>query len=306
MKSQILIQMLVYLLAHKKVTAKDLARRFEVSERTVYRYVDDLSLAGVPVYSQKGFLGGFCIAETYKLPSLYFTQKEFSALLSLINSFKDLPSSSELISVLEKITAQKKDESSLSVHSSTFFIDAEGWRINQTFADKMSVFVKAVENASLLEIGYKNSSGVETTRKIEPHAIALIGGLWYVYAYCRLRGEFRLFKISRVKYAACCGTFDKREFDIKLIPVTAWSGESKPQTVVLKIAPEARAEIEDWLGLEYVFDKKGETFAEVPLPVNDHLVYELLRYGNKVKVVSPAPLKEKLIALAKSVVDNYS
>ena len=298
--------MLVYMLAHKKVTARDLADRFEISERTVYRYMDDLSLAGVPVYSQKGASGGFCIAETYKLPALYFTQKEFSALSGLINSFKDLPKSSELYSVLEKITAQKKDNSALSVHSSTFFIDAEGWKMNESFSTKLSAFTKAVEDATLLEIGYKNSDGKESTRKIEPHAIALIGGLWYVYAYCRLRDEFRLFKINRIKYAAACGTFEKREFDIKVLPVTAWSGDIDKDRVLLEISPAARQEVEDWLGLESVYDNKGKIYAEATLPINEHLVFELLKFGDRIKVISPEALKTRIKDHVNSVLKLYS
>ena len=180
MKYCILINILIMLLARKKVTAKEIADRFGISRRTAYRYIDELSLANVPVYVTRGPNGGIHIADSYKLPNLYFSESELNTLSSLIGSLKtQLGESEELSSVLEKLTASKKDKQTISIVSSSLIIDGTGWTGDKTFSKKLSVLSKAVENCELVGIKYHDANAEPTERTIEPHALALKNGIWY-------------------------------------------------------------------------------------------------------------------------------
>ncbi len=306
MKYKVLISILIMLLARKTVTAKEIADRFEISKRTVYRYIDELSFANVPVYVTRGPYGGFHIADSYKLPNLFFTEAELTTLSSLLNSLKDqLGDATELKTLSDKLTASKKDEKTINISASSFIIDGTGWTSDKTFSKKLSVITKAVENCELLNIGYLNSTGERTVRDIEPHVMALKNGVWYVYAYCRLRRDFRLFKISRIEYAAVNGKFDKRPVDFKTKPIAEWSEHNDFEDVLFEVSPKVKAEVEEWLGIDNVYTSHGKILAQATLPYNDVLISEVMRFGKNVKVLAPRKLKSDIINCAYEITKMY-
>ena len=304
MKYRILISILIMLLARKTVTAAQIAERFEISKRTVYRYIDELSFACIPVMTERGPNGGFKIADTYKLPNMYFTESEFATLTSLFTSLKEQLGDSEITTLLEKLTAAKKNEN-VKIVSSSLVIDGTGWTADKSFSAKLSVVAKAVENSELLKIGYRAASGEQTVREIEPHALALKNGIWYVYAYCRLREDFRLFKISRIEYAAESGKFEKRPFDFKAKPIAEWTDCDEYIEFTLEVSPEAKADVEEWLGVDNVYTSNGKIIAEARLPHNKTLISEILKFGSGVKILSPKELKADVIDCAKSIIGLY-
>ena len=306
MKYYILINILFMLLARKKVTATEISSRFEISKRTVYRYIDELCIASVPITATHGPKGGFMIAESYKLPNLYFTESEFATLSSMLNSLKaQLSDSSGIAAIADKLASSMKDQKQINIVSSSLVIDGTGWTADKTFSKKLSVISSAIEKNQLLEIKYRDLGGEETLRRIEPHALALKSGLWYVYAYCRLRDDFRLFKISRIQYATPVGDFKKRPFDFKAKPICDWSQNANYEEVKLKIDPSVRSEIEEWLGVDNVYSIKGELFAEAILPYNRTLVSEIMRFGSNVKVLSPDKLIEDVYGSAYKILALY-
>ena len=306
MKYKVLINILIMLLARKTVTAKEIADRFEISKRTVYRYIDELSFAGVPVYVTRGPYGGFHIADSYKLPNLFFTEAELNTLTSLLNSLKDqLGDATELNALFDKLSASKKDEKTINITTSSFIIDGTGWTSDKTFSKKLAVVTKAVENCELLNISYRDSTGEQTVRDIEPHVMALKNGVWYVYAYCRLRQDFRLFKISRIEYATANGKFEKRPVDFKAKPIAEWAENNVFEDLVFEVSPKAKAEVEEWLGIDNVYVSRGKIFAQATLPYNDVLISEVMRFGKNVKVISPQKLKNDVASCAKQITEMY-
>ncbi|MBP5177812.1 MAG: YafY family transcriptional regulator [Clostridia bacterium] len=306
MKFRILIGMLLMLLARKSVTAKEFSDRFEISKRTVYRYIDELSFAGIPVFSCRGSSGGFAVADTYKLPCMFFSEKELATLTSLIASIKEqLGDSSELAAVFEKLTAGRGVDRTLNIVSSSLIVDGTGWNADKGFSKKLSVIGKAVENDKLLKILYRAPFESPTERVVEPHALALKNGVWYLYAYCRLREDFRLFKISRISHATVGGDFKKRNFDFRLKPIAEWGEDFERVTVTLEITEKVRAEVEEWLGVDSVFESDKKLIARATLPFNDMLVSEILKLGKNAKIIKPYKLKAEVLSCAKQILKLY-
>ena len=306
MKFTVLVKMLIMLLAGKTVTATQIASRFEISRRTAYRYIDELSIAGVPITVAHGPGGGFKIADSYRLPALFFTENEFRTLSSILNSLKEqLKGASEISSVLEKLTAARRDSVEIKLNASSLIIDGTGWSEDDKLIEKLSVISAAVENGTLIKIGYRDGNGNFSERLIEPHAVALKSGRWYVYAFCRMRDDFRLFKINRIEYADGAGTFLKRPFDFHAKPIAEWESAGEPINVTLSVAPEVRLEVEEWLGVNNVYTVGEKIFAEASLPYNNNLVSEIMRFGKNVTVLEPKILKNAVVNCAKEIVGSY-
>ena len=306
MKYQLLIKILIMLLNEKTVSAARIASRFDISRRTVYRYIDEITIAGIPVTVTYGQKGGFSIADSYKLPALYFTENEFSTLKSLLYSLKDqLGGNEDIASLIDKLTAQRKEADDLNITSSNLIIDATDWTGDKGFSGKLSTFSKAIDGGALLKIKYHGSDGTVTEREIEPYALALKSGLWYVYAFCRLREDFRLFKVSRVEYATKVGTFQKRPFNFSALPMKEWKGKYDLIFLELEVDPSARSDVEEWLGIGSLTEENGRLIARAILPDSATLIAELMKYGDKVMVLSPEKVKLKLLAAARRITEKY-
>ena len=307
MKYQIMVEMLFMLLARKKVTAREFAQRFSISKRTVFRYLDELSLACIPVMCDRGANGGYYLAESYKLPASFLTEKEFDALVSAINAVgSELGASEVLSTVKDKLFSAVKKEDSTPLTSSSLIIDSSGWNGIGGNKNKIRVFEKAIKNNLLVKTAYHDRSGEKTERIIEPHALVLKQGLWYVFAFCRLRQDFRLFKISRVEYATTLSeTFTRREFDPNNLPFNDWYTSQSRTEIIFELDESIRSEIEDWLGIESVKTVGDKLIAEARLPYDKGLVTEIAKYGDKVRVLKPEKLKKELIASARELLAFY-
>ena len=110
MKYRIMIKMLMLLMSRRKVTAKEIADRFEISVRSVYRYVEELNVAGVPVDVVRGRYGGIFIADTFKLPAGYFTRGEYAATINALTAMLSTVNDEELISALDKLEGDQKSD----------------------------------------------------------------------------------------------------------------------------------------------------------------------------------------------------
>lgn len=307
MKYEIMIRILFLLLSRGKLTAKYLADKFDLSTRTIMRYLDAISLANVPLLSETGRNGGYYIADSYKLPANFMTEEEFDAVISSLNSYNEQLGSETLSSAIDKlVTIKGKNGGVPEIKAGHFIIDGSTWNGESNEKEVISLVEKAIENSTLLEIRYVARNGESTVRKIEPHLIILKQGLWYVYAYCRLRNEFRTFKLARINYATLTGeTFEKRKTDYSPLSYDNWIGSAESEFIDLEVSPAAKPEIEEWLGVNAVYKKGDSYFASARLPYDGWLVSKILSFSGTVKVLSPQKLKADVLAAAREVISEY-
>lgn len=307
MKYEIMLGILFDLLAKKSVTASYLAEKYEVSKRSIYRYINCIEMAGIPIYTNRGNGGGFAIVDTYKLPSSFMTITELEQTISTLSAICDGVPNKTLESAVNKLKATIKNEYvNFDLKAGNLIIDGGPWGDTVGYKSKLITLQKCIDGNLQLSIKYHDRNGDVSERVIDPYIIVFKQGLWYIFAYCHLRGDFRLFKTGRIEYAQILNTtFIRQDISKITLPLDFWHNNLRAEEIMLEIDKSCLSDVEEWLGIENVKEENGKFIASVKLPYDDGLVSKLISFGGGVKVLSPDNLKEKLMLKAKEIVSIY-
>ena len=200
MKVDRLVSIIMILLYKKRIGARELADMFEVSPRTIYRDMETINMAGIPVFSTAGVGGGFEIMENYKIDNKVFSTSDLSAILMGLSSLSDMIRGDELLSALAKVRSfipaeRAKD---IEVKANQIYIDLSPWMGNRNIQQYLEIIKTALRESRLLSFEYADRHGNKTVRTAEPYQLVLKSGHWYWQGYCHERNDFRLFKLSRI------------------------------------------------------------------------------------------------------------
>lgn len=308
MKFEIMLKILFELLSKKCVKASYLAQKYEVSVRSIYRYIDALDYAGVPIYTLRGNQGGFAIVDTYKLSSTFMTVKEFESTINALTAISNSVPDKTLNSAIDKLKSAVKNEfSGFNIQSGNLIIDAGPWGDSVGYKSKLNIIHQSINECKKLFIRYHDRNGEITERTIDPHIVLFKQGLWYVFAYCNLRNEFRFFKTGRIEYANITKTtFNKQDLSKMNLPLNFWHNTEETTDVSLEIDKSCLSDVEEWLGIENVCNVSGSYIANVKLPIDNGLVSKIMSFGSGIKIISPTRLKDEVQKHAKKILDIYN
>lgn len=309
MKYEIMLKILFELMSKKCVKASYLAEKYEVSIRSIHRYINCLEMAGVPIYTQRGNNGGFAIIDTFKFSSTFLTEKEFEQTINSLSSITENVPNRDLENVINKLKSVIRNEySQYNIKSGNLIIDAGPWGDAVGYKTKLNVLQQCIENNNKLLIKYHDRNGEISSRIIEPHVIVFKQGLWYVYAYCSLRNDFRFFKTGRIEQAIIQNDkFIRRDFSPSDLPLDFWeNAQINAEDVILEIDKKCLSDVEEWLGIENIITKNDKHVAEVKLPYDNGLVSKIMSYGNGIKVLAPEKLYNDVKQCALDIVKEYS
>lgn len=196
-----LTAILTQLQTKQLLTATELAKKFSVSTRTVYRDIKALEQASVPIVTDEG--KGYSLAQGYSIPPIMFTESEANALITaekLILNNKDSSFIKEYTGAINKIKAVLRNNTKVKANLlSNRIIFRHNIENNQT-SNYLSTLQLAITNSTLAKIEYHSTETDETTNRIiEPFAIYRTQENWLIIAFCRLRKEFRSFRLDRIK-----------------------------------------------------------------------------------------------------------
>lgn len=305
MKYQIMIDIMMLLLSKRKLNAQEIANRYDISQRSVYRYVNELSLCGVPVAVSRGRYGGISIADTFRLPSNFFTPEEYDATVNALNAMSSQVSDKNVLSALEKLQSQQKADKRASNVCGNIIVDGGTWGDSKKFSDKMRVCERAVNEKKSLLIDYISREGEHTKRVIDPYVLIFKQNVWYVYAFCHTKQTFRTFKIGRIKQASFTGnTFERKEITRDEINLNFYYNSVTMVDVTLEIEKAALPDAEEWLGMDNIEPRGNAFIAHVTAPDDGGLVNQILSYGGAVKVLEPLDLREKVRAAAQKILSD--
>ena len=307
MKFETMINILFDMLSKKTVQAKYLAQKYGICTRTVIRYITCLELAGVPIYATRGRNGGYRIMDTFRLSSTFMTVKEFEQVINSLSSIVQSVPDKALSSAINKLKATVKPEyGGFDIKSGNLIIDGGPWGDTVGYKAKLQVIEESLNDNRELFIRYHDRNGAISERVVEPHVIVFKQGIWYIYAYCHLRNEFRFFKTGRIEIANILNTkFTRRDLSKKELPLDFWHNSVKAERVVMEIDKTVASDVEEWLGIENVKQENGKYIADVSLPFDDGLVSKIMSYSSGIKVLSPDALKDKIKATALAVASKY-
>ena len=290
MKFQIMTGILFTLLARRKVKAAYLAKKYDVSVRSIYRYIEEMTVAGIPIDVVRGAQGGIFISDAFTLPKGLLTKEEYQKTLECLLAMNEQLRDETLSDVIEKLGRREKAEERRAELGGNILVDGGTWGDERRFSDLLSVISHATEDREQLYIEYVDRGGECTHRTILPHLIVLKQNIWYVYAYCKLREEFRLFKLGRIRSVIRTGeSFERFPFKREDIPLSFWQTEREIDAK-FKVVPECLPFAEEWLGVSNVYERDGEYFAEAILPDDGALIGKILSAGAGLKAISPESL----------------
>ena len=300
MKIDRLIGILSILLQKEKVTAPELAEMFEVSKRTINRDIDDLCRAGIPIVTSQGTGGGISIMDGYRMDRTILSSKDMQMIMAGLRSLDSVSGSNYYSLLMEKIKAGSTEFVS---GSESILIDLSSWN-KDSISPKIELIQDAVELGKTVKFEYYSPKG-NSEREIEPYYLIFKWSSWYVYGYCLLRNDFRLFKLNRMTKIAHVRNFVKRGD----VPMPDLSNER-----VFPSKGKVKAVFDPSMKWHLIEDYGIESFTELPdgkllfeheYADDDGLLSWMLSMRDKVTVIEPETIRQKIFHIATELTEKY-
>ena len=310
MKSDRLVSLLLLLQSAPRRTARELAARLEVCERTIYRDVDALSASGVPVYAARGSDGGIALADGYRKALMHFGEDEVRALfVSGSAILADLGMGSNLDRALDKLRGGFSDMQRKAAEKARrrIHIDQRRWYQSDPPVERLSLVRRAVWDDRRMEIVYEDRNKARTTRSIDPYGLVSKAGVWYLVA--STAEGFRSFRIDRiVDVRELNERFDRdANFDLDAYwkkSAALMRSEYQGFAVTLRAAVDAAESITSFWPSRWI-ERDGERLLSVDFPNESAAVSHLLTWGDEVELVEPLSLREPVLARARAICERY-
>jgi predicted DNA-binding transcriptional regulator YafY len=299
MKLDRLLGILTVLLQTDRITAPELAEKFEVNRRTIGRDIDSLCKAGIPIVTHQGSGGGISIADGFRLDKSILTTGELSNIIAALKGIGSVTEQSQIERTLDKLHVKKESVISLC---EPVVIDLASYYKGQ-LTEKIENIKRAIMQKQLIKFDYYYEKG-EHSRTIEPYFVIFQWSSWYVFGFCLEWQDFRLFKLTRLwnleitdeEYSPREIPPDKRDFgshftdDIKLVAL---------------FEPSVKYQLIDSYGLNCFTETKDGLLFEIGFTNRDYLIGWLLSFGGKVKVLEPQDIAEGIQTVAENILSRY-
>ncbi len=292
---------IVYMLLDGKVTtAKELAEHFEVSVRTIYRDIDTLSSAGIPIYATQGKGGGITLLDEYILNKSVLSEREQNEILFALQSLTvaQNPETDKVLSKLSSLFNKNK--------INWIEVDFSPWGSSENHKCQFNALKNAIINRQVIEFEYFNTSGEKSSRKVEPVKLIFKVNAWYLQGFCLSQKAYRTFKISRMS-------------DVRITPETfiekppeEMPEETQKQKtgnwieLQLKVSPEGAYRVFDEFDeKEIVKNRDGSFTIATALPESEWLFNYVLSFGTTAEVISPPIIRKILQNKLEEITKKY-
>ncbi len=300
MKINRLIGILSILLQKKKVTASELAEKFEVSRRTIIRDIEEIGKAGIPIVTLQGQGGGISIMEGFRLDRTLLSTDDMRAILVGLKSLDSVSGTKRYRQLMSKLSAENPDTINMG---NRIIIDLSSWD-KAVFSEKIELIRNAIDSRLKIRFTYFSPMG-ETIREIEPYHLIFQWSSWYVWGYCCMRNDYRMFKLTRLTNLECTG----EPCELREIPeytcdkLRHTKGEIE---VRVRFDESLKWRIIDEFGTALPrFDDKGDilltfTWSDIP-----SFFSYILSFGDKAEILSPDEYRREFRELIKRISEKY-
>ena len=305
MKVNRLVSMIMILLDKERIGAQELADLFEVSPRTIYRDIDAINMAGIPIRSISGVGGCFEIMQQYKIDQKVFSTADLSAIMMGLSSLAGMVQGDELVHALAKVKSfipaeRAKD---IALKANQINIDLSSWMGNGNIQPYLEMIKTALQQSKLLSFEYIAHHGKKTARTAEPYQLVLKINHWYLQGYCHKRNDFRLFRLSRMSNLQIQEeTFTPRDYPKPTLD-SADIFETMQTKIKIRIHQSVLDRVLDFCSYEDL-SPDGDAYYIVRFPFieNEYHYDILLGFGDKCECLEPlhirAEMKRKIHAIA--------
>ena len=313
MKSERLLAMLLMLQARGRASAREIAASLEVSERTVYRDLDSLSAAGIPVYAERGARGGIVLADGYRRALTQFRDEEIRALFaSAADTLADVGLGVDLRRALDKLTGALNESQRKAAANARgrIHIDPRRWKQAAQPRETLSALRTACADDRRTVLSYRDRNGKVSERVIEPLGLVAKAGVWYLVA--RYSAEMRVFRADRMLGLDVTTERFERPADFDLDRYwSEWSAEFERSLpgypVVLRVAPGAVDDVTSYWECDALADgRHGWKTFRLLFPSLEVAVAHVFAWGDRVEALDPTELRSTIVARAAGAMQRYA
>ncbi|CAM3478398.1 helix-turn-helix transcriptional regulator [Marinicrinis lubricantis] len=302
MKLERLISMIYMLLNNEVISTSALADKYQVSQRTIYRDIDTICAAGIPVVSYQGANGGYGIMESYKMDRSLLGSYDVDTLVTILNSLGTVFTDEQASETIRKLQTIQRDTSGPSLT-----LDIGSRRAS---TDSLRMLRTAIKTKRLVSFEYISMKNERVHRDVEPVCLMYKNQNWYLYGYCRLRRDYREFRLNRMTELAVQDMTYHSDHALPVQERKEYSARTDLSfQVVLRFSTQALAKALDFFhdadkqfgvdGSMTVRLKFGSARSEWLQPI-------LLSFGSHVDVVEPPELKRQLRSTIEKMLRHHS
>lgn len=301
MKIDRLLGILSILMQEEKVTAPFLAERFEVSRRTINRDVEDLCKAGIPLVTMQGAGGGISVMEGYRIDRTLFTRTEMEAILTGLKSLDSVSDDRRYQRLMDKLAVRKGlvsgDDGCILINLSSYY--------KSTLTPKMELIQNAIHGRQKIVFDYFGPKE-ESVRRIEPYRLVFQWSGWYVWGFCEMRQDYRLFKLNRMLNLDADELFELREIPEYQMEIEMH--KAFPEVIEAEIVFDRTVKwrLIDEYGVEsFVERQDGKLLFHFGFADEENLLGWLLSFGSKAELLKPKPLRAELAGIFSGLYQRY-
>lgn len=299
MQESRLFRIVYYLLDKGKSTAPELAEKFEVSVRTIYRDIDIISSMGIPIYAMQGKGGGITLLDNFVLDKSLLSTGEKEQILMALQGIiaTEQNNSDELLTKLGSLFQAK--------NTNWIEVDFSNWVKNNPSQDIFNLIKSAIFSRNVISFQYFSSNRENTKRRVEPLKLVFKSKDWYLYGFCLMRNDYRFFKLTRIRDMEIQAEIYSREIP-STYPIGKLMDIQNTIAVTLKFDKEMAFRVYDEFADDVTEDEQGNLYVHTNLPGNNTLYSYLFSFADCVEVLEPESVreqvKEKLAAMQKKYV----
>ncbi len=290
-----LFEIVYILLNQKETTAAVLAEKLEVSPRTIYRDIETLCLAGIPIYTTQGRGGGIALLEHFVLNKSLISETEQQQILMALQGLRAtrMNDDDETLQKIQRLFG-KEDLDWVEV-------DFSGWGRPEAEKDTFNELKQAIWSRRIVSFRYLNSLGQQSSRTVEPLKLVFKGSGWYLYGFCRARMDSRFFRLTRISQLTAGSEVFERTAPRKLFPDRASEFTGPQVKLRLKLDAASRFRVYDEFPDGITQNPDGSFLVQLQMPAGEWLIGYLLTFGSQLEVLEPPEIREELAQISRKI-----
>ncbi|MDR1138279.1 MAG: WYL domain-containing protein [Clostridiales bacterium] len=304
MQNSVIFGILITIINKGKVTREYLCQKFEVSKRTIARYIDILYLSNIPLISIPGRNGGISIEDDFVLSKTFLTYNERARLLTCVKASNHAFDDTTNFSIIQKLEeAQKRHNNSKTTSYETIYVDTHGTCNNRQYKHNISNINLAINSIRSIQLEYTGRLESTHTRYLDPYCLVLRQNIWYVYGICHTQRDFVLLRLSRISNIVVGTDTFERKIDINISEMLQHQSERPQVSIRIEFSNLRLHDVVEWLGADSVQQDQLKYTAQAIVDSGPELLSRLLSFGSDIRVLSPIWLKVQLVEECNRMID---